>query len=154
MGSPGTTLSVLAGSMKSLVTIRLSSGRAEMPCGLNPSAGGVVRPLPDQVEVLVELRNATRGAAGGGSHLSDQESSLRQRKEVVGDAGKGRTCGEQEPRFARLRNVKEENPVLSAQQAEEAAASKRVLVGRQVAVVRLVADVPGGGIGTVLTTLP
>src|SRR5258705_685349 len=33
-GSPGITFKVLAGRMKSEVTIRFSSGRAEIPCGL------------------------------------------------------------------------------------------------------------------------
>src|SRR5262245_27858043 len=41
-GGPGTTFSVESGKMKSLVSIRLRSGRAEMPCGLNPSTGGIL----------------------------------------------------------------------------------------------------------------
>ena len=40
IGSPGTTFSELAGIMKSDVTIRLRSGRAEMPCGLKSCCGG------------------------------------------------------------------------------------------------------------------
>ena len=34
-------LRVESGRMKSLVIIRFNSGRTEMPCGLNPSVGGV-----------------------------------------------------------------------------------------------------------------
>ena len=45
-GSPGTTFSELAGIMKSEVTIRLRSGRAEMPCGLKSCTGGFVGHSP------------------------------------------------------------------------------------------------------------
>src|SRR5437667_77331 len=38
---PGNPLIVLIGLTKSLVTRRLISGRADMPCGLNASAGGL-----------------------------------------------------------------------------------------------------------------
>ncbi len=37
---PSTACNVGSGQIKSLVTIRFSSGRTEMPWGLNPSAGG------------------------------------------------------------------------------------------------------------------
>src|SRR5262249_33691840 len=40
MGSPGIVFSELEGIMKSEVTIKFSSGRAETPCGLKPSCGG------------------------------------------------------------------------------------------------------------------
>ena len=38
-GGPGTTFRVVTGLTKSLVTMRLTSGRTEMPCGLKPSGG-------------------------------------------------------------------------------------------------------------------
>ena len=37
---PGTACSVVDGQMKSLVTMRLISGRTEIPWGLKPSVGG------------------------------------------------------------------------------------------------------------------
>src|SRR5258708_3433276 len=60
------------------------------------------------------------------------------------DGGLGGPGGEQEPRVARARHVKEEDAVLPPQQAEQASTGEDVLVGREMAVVRLVADVARG----------
>ena len=61
--------SVLLGRMKSAVIIRFRSGRAEMPCGLNPSTGGFgpflehrhrAEVIADEVQLAVEFGDAAR----------------------------------------------------------------------------------------------
>ena len=144
----------VTGLMKSLVTIRLSSGRAEMPCGLKPSGGGVVRPLLHQVQVLVELGDAPGRPAGGRAHLRHQESPAGQRAEIVGDAGLGRACGEEELRVR-------ERPKRRRRRCRSGPRSR--LSSPPQARIFLSAErwqwcgslptLPGGGIGTVLMHL-
>ena len=142
-GSPGTTFSELAGIMKSDVTIRLRSGRAEMPCGLKSCSGGSAGHSP--VSCRLASNSATRPGvpAGVGAHLRDQESAVLQRQEVVRDVGKGAAGREHEFRLARLRYIKEEDAVLPPQQSQQPATGQDVLVGGQMAMVRLISGAAG-----------
>jgi hypothetical protein len=99
----------------------------------------------------VHMRGRT---AAGRSHLRYQEAAAFKRQESVGDTGLRRAGREQKFRMARLRDVKEEDAVLSAQQAQEPAAGQDVVVGGEVAVMRLMPTLPGGGTGTVPITFP
>ena len=56
--------------------------------------------------------------------------------------------------MARIGHVEEEDAVLSPEQAEQATAGEDVLVGGKMAVVRLVAYVPGGWNGNSSETFP
>ena len=99
-GSPGTTFSELAGIMKSDVTIRLRSGRAEMPCGLKSCVGGSAG--HSATSCRLASNSATRPGVPPvvGAHLRHQESAFLQRQEVVGDVGERAARREQESRLA------------------------------------------------------
>ena len=100
--------------------------------------GRVRGPLAHELQVRVELGNPTGRPAGVGTHLRDQESAFLQRQEVVGDVGERAGGREQESRLARLRHIEEENAVLTPQQGQQAPTRQNVLVGGEMAVVRLI----------------
>jgi hypothetical protein len=103
----------------------------------------IVGPLVHQLQPVVKFGDAAGRTPRGRSHLRDEEASGSQRQELIGDARLRRTGGKQELGRARPGDVEEENAGLPTQEAQEAAASEDILVSREVAVVRLVADIPG-----------
>ena len=119
-----------------------SRARAEMPCGLKPSSGGL------SGHSLTRFRPASNSASRPGAPpvaepicvTRKPPPSSGRKSSVMLDCGRAR--GEQELRSARAGDVEEEDAVLSAQHAEQAAAGKNVLVGRQMTVVGLVANAP------------
>ena len=56
--------------------------------------------------------------------------------------------------MTRVGDVKEKNAILPVQQAEQATAAQNFVVGREMAVVRLIAYVARRRMGTVLITFP
>src|SRR5262249_53431107 len=71
-------------------------------------------------------------------HLRHQKSAVGQRQEVVGDVRECAARREHESRTPWLREIEEEDAVLTAQQSEQAAARQDVLVRREMAMVWLI----------------
>ena len=100
----------------------------------------------DEMHSAVEFCDATRRHARGRAHLCNQKAAVFKGQKVVGHARFHGLGGKHKPRFLRIAYVKEENSILIFQQAEQSAASQDGLVRIQVAVVRFVADIAGGGV--------
>ena len=139
-GAPGTALSVLAGSTKSQVIIRLRSGRTSMPCGLKPSVGG--RSGHSWTSCSAPSNSATRPG-----EPPVAEPIMVTRKPPFGSGTKASVMlecnvpAENRNRGAvRVRDIEEEYAVLVAEHAEQAAAGEDVLVGGEPTVVRLIVD--------------
>src|SRR4029453_16075001 len=97
----------------------------------------------DEVQVLVELHQASAGSARRRSHVGDEKSSAGQRQKVVGDARVGRPGRFQGPGVSGGGDVEEEGVVLAFQHAEKPTAGEDRLVGGRVAVMWLVSEVAG-----------
>ena len=97
----------------------------------------------DEMQSAIEFGNPSGCRAVGRTHLRDQEAAVLGRQEVVSNARFDGFGGEQKPRIGRIGHVKEEDPVLPLQQAQQSPASQNGFRRIQVAVVRFVADVAG-----------
>jgi hypothetical protein len=106
------------------------------------------------MQVGIELGHAPGRSAARRSHLRYEETPAFEGQEIVSDAGLGRAGGEEKSRMPSVGHIKEEDAVLPAQQTEQAAAGKDVVVSREMAVVRLIADVARRRNGTVPITFP
>src|SRR5580765_2687512 len=95
------------------------------------------------MQVLIKLGYPPRFTAGRRSHLRDQKSTVFQRQKVVGNAGLRRARREQELGMTCVRDIEEENAILSPKQTEQAATAEDLFICRKMTVVRLIAYVTG-----------
>jgi len=70
--------------------------------------------------------------------LRDQKAALRQREEIVRDAGLDGSGRKQKPRLSFVGDIEEEDPVLAFEEAQQSATTQDLLIDGKVAVMRLV----------------
>src|SRR4051794_24949765 len=92
----------------------------------------------DESQVAIELRNTAWRCSVGCAHLRDQKAALRQREEIVGDAGLDGSGRKQKPRLSFVGDIEEEDPVLAFEEAQQSATTQDLLIDGKVAVMRLV----------------
>ena len=89
------------------------------------------RILGDEAQMLVELHDATAGPTARRSHVRHEKAAFGQRQKIVGDARVGRVRRQQELRMPCIRDVEEEDVVLTFEHAQQTAAREDVSVERR-----------------------
>lgn len=99
----------------------------------------ILRPLMDDIKVLVCLDQAARGGSQRRTHVCNVESTVRFRSDLVGDGGKNTAVALLELGAIRVGGVEVECRVLRLEQGQQSTTNQGLAIKRATQMVRIVA---------------